>query len=200
MINATSVKDRLKFIAKTQGRTMQDILVTYGLERSVYRLSISKYNEYFTLKGGVFLYGLFNGNFARATRDIDLLGSHISNDVDIIKKVFLEIFSISGDDGIVFDIGTLNAKKITESKKYTGINISIIGYLDRTRIPVSIDIGFGDKIYPSRMLMNFPTLLREKSPSVYAYSIYSVISEKFEAFVSLGYIIVVIKIFMTYTY
>ena len=48
--------------AKEDGRTMQDELVTYGLERTIYRLSISEYVERFTLKGGIFLYALFDGN------------------------------------------------------------------------------------------------------------------------------------------
>lgn len=56
----------------------------------------------------------------------------------------------------------------------------------RTKVPVSIDIGFGDIVYPERMKMNFPVLLDMEAPEVYAYSIYSVIAEKFEAFVSLG--------------
>ena len=63
MINAMSVRDKLKNQAKEDGRTMQDELVTYGLERAIYRLSISKYAEQFTLKGGIFLYALFDGNF-----------------------------------------------------------------------------------------------------------------------------------------
>ena len=54
MISAISVKDRLKSQAKEDGRTMQDELVTYGLERTIYRLSISEYVERFTLKGGIF--------------------------------------------------------------------------------------------------------------------------------------------------
>lgn len=58
--------------------------------------------------------------------------------------------------------------------------------MEKTRIPVSIDIGFGDKIYPGRILSTFPTLLGMEPPKIYAYSIYSVIAEKFEAFVSLG--------------
>lgn len=61
-----------------------------------------------------------------------------------------------------------------------------MGYLDRTKVPVSIDIGFGDVVYPERMKMEFPVLLDMEVTEVYAYSIYSVIAEKFEAFVSLG--------------
>lgn len=61
-----------------------------------------------------------------------------------------------------------------------------MGYLDRTRVSVSIDIGFGDVVYPERSECPFPVLLDMDAPEVYAYSIYSVIAEKFEAFVSLG--------------
>ncbi len=186
MISAISVKDRLKNQAKTDGRTMQDELVTYGLERTIYRLSVSEYAECFTLKGGIFLYALFDGNFARATMDIDLLAQHISNDAGEMKKVFENIFSIACDDALRFDLDSLDVINITEFKEYHGVNISIMGYLDKTKVPVSIDIGFGDVIYPERMRMSFPVLLDMDAPVIYAYSIYSVIAEKFEAFVSLG--------------
>ena len=186
MISVISVKDRLKNQAKEDGRTMQDELVTYGLERTIYRLSISEYAERFTLKGGIFLYALFDGNFARATMDIDLLAQHISNDAEEMKSVFKNIFSIECDDALRFDLDSLNVNDITEFKEYHGVNVSITAYLDRTKVPVSIDIGFGDIVYPERMKMNFPVLLDMEAPEVYAYSIYSVIAEKFEAFVSLG--------------
>ena len=186
MISAISVKDRLKNQAKEDGRTMQDELVTYGLERAICRLSISEYAERFTLKGGIFLYALFDGNFARATMDIDLLAQHISNDAEKMKEVFQYIFSIECDDALRFDLDSLEVINITEFKEYHGVNVSITAYLDRTRIPVSIDIGFGDVVYPKRIQMDFPVLLDMEAPKVYAYSIYSVIAEKFEAFVSLG--------------
>lgn len=186
MISAISVKDRLKNQAKEDGRTMQDELVTYGLERTIYRLSISEYAERFTLKGGIFLYALFDGNFARATMDIDLLAQYISNDAEKMKEVFRDIFSIECDDALRFDLDSLDVINITEFKEYHGVNVSIMGYLDRTRVPISIDIGFGDIVYPKRMRMNFPVLLDMEAPEIYAYSIYSVIAEKFEAFVSLG--------------
>lgn len=56
MTNAISVKDRLKKQAMEDGKTMQDKLVTFGLERAIYRVSVSRYAEKFTLKGGIFLY------------------------------------------------------------------------------------------------------------------------------------------------
>lgn len=186
MISAISVKDRLKKQAIEEKKTMQDKIVMYGLERTIYRLSISEYAERFTLKGGIFLYALFNGDYTRATTDIDLLAQCISNDIEEMKKVFKEIFSIKCDDALRFDLNTLDVIYITEFKEYHGVKVSILGYLDKTKVPISIDIGFGDIIYPERMKMDFPVLLDMDIPKVYAYSINSVVAEKFEAFVSLG--------------
>lgn len=57
------------------------------------------------------------------------------------------MFSIDSDDALRFDINSLNVYSITEFKEYHGVNVSINAYLNRTRIPVSIDIGFGDVVY-----------------------------------------------------
>lgn len=91
-MNAESVKARLQNIAVKDGGTMQDKLITYALERSIYRLSVSKYVDRFTLKGGIFLYALLDKQFARATRDIDLLANRIPNDVEKMYKVFKMCF------------------------------------------------------------------------------------------------------------
>ncbi len=187
-MNAESVKARLKNLAIKDGGTMQDKLITYALERSIYRLSISKYVNQFTLKGGIFLYALFDKKFARATMDIDLLAQRIPNDVEKMKEVFRDIFAIEYDDALRYDIDSLDVRSITEFKEYHGVNVSINAYLNRTKIPVSIDIGFGDVIYPERMQMDFPVILDMDEPRIFVYSIYSVIAEKFEAIVSLGII------------
>lgn len=188
MISPESVKSRLKNKAKDNGRLFQDVLITYCLERTIYRLSVSKYNSFFTLKGGIFLYALFEGDFSRATSDIDFLGNNIENSVDRMKEVFNEIFAIETDDAIVFDLKTMLVKPITEFKEYTGVNISVIAKLDKTQIPVSIDVGFGDIVYPERVSMEFPTLLEMEIAKIYSYSIETVVAEKLEAIVSLGYV------------
>ncbi len=186
MTGAISVKDRLKNKAMESGKSFQEVLTLYGLERTIYRLSISEYKERFTLKGGIFLYAIFEGNFARETRDIDLLAKNIPNDTEDMKKVFESIFSIECDDALKYNLDTIDVKAITEFKEYSGINVSVTAYLDKTKVPISIDIGFGDIVYPDRVMMDFPVLLDMEVPAVYAYSISSVIAEKYEAIVSLG--------------
>lgn len=186
MISAASIKSRLKNVAIKENSTMQNELVTYALERTIYRMSISKYSDNFTLKGGIFLYALFNRQYPRATMDIDFLANKIANDSEFMKEVFTEIFLIQCDDALFFDLSSLKVENITEFKEYHGVNVSILALLEKTKIPVSIDIGFGDIVYPDRIKMDFPVLLDMEIPSVNAYSIYSAIAEKFEAIVSLG--------------
>ena len=60
MTNPISVKKRLKNLAENTGRSMTEVLTEYGLERTIYRISISKYADKFTLKGGILLYALFD--------------------------------------------------------------------------------------------------------------------------------------------
>lgn len=187
MRSAASVKDRLKQQSRSSGKTMQELLVAYALERTIYRVSISKYSDNFTLKGGIFLYAVFERNYARVTTDIDFLARKLNNETENIRRIFEEIFSIRTDDPLVYDMSTLYVNRITEFKDYHGVNVSIIAYLDKTRINVSIDIGFGDVIYPERVIMDFPVILDDAEPKIFAYSLSSCIAEKFEAIVSLGY-------------
>lgn len=187
-MKAESVKARLKNLADRTGKTFQEELVYYGLERTVYRLSVSKYADQFVLKGGIFLYALFNGEFVRATSDIDLLALKLSNDLEEMRQVFADIFSIEADDALSFELATLDVHAITEFKEYHGVHVSITGFLERTRIPISIDVGFGDIIFPSKVKMEFPVLLDMDPPKIYAYSATSAIAEKLEAIVSLGFL------------
>ena len=177
MKTAESVKAQIKHQAKIRKRDVQDLYILYVLERILYRLSVSPYKDMFVLKGGCLLYGLFRGQFTRTTTDIDLLGLRIMNDVDNMKTVFMSILNIECDDAIHFDIDTVSARSITELRKYHGVNVSALAYLDHTRIPVSIDIGFDDVIFPDKWKMEYPTILDDKPPIISAYSLESIIAE-----------------------
>lgn len=187
-MNAESVKAKLKNFAIETGHTFQETLTYYGLERTIYRISISKYAEHFVLKGGIFLYAIFDRSYERATTDVDILARRISNSSEEMKAVFQDILSQKTDDALVFDIDSVTVEDITEFKEYHGLHISAVGYLDRTRIPVGIDIGFGDVIYPDAVKMDFPVILDMEAPRVNAYSLESSIAEKLEAIIHNGYL------------
>ena len=99
-----------------------------------------------------------------------------------------DILAQDTDDALVFDLDSIKAEDITEFKEYHGLHISAVAYLDRTRIPIGIDIGFGDVIYPNAVEMEFPVILDMEAPRVAAYSLESSIAEKLEAIVKNGFL------------
>ena len=187
-MNADSVKTRLKNFAISSGCTFQEALVYYGLERTIYRISVSPYASHFILKGGIFLYAIFDRKYERATTDVDLLARRISNSAEEMKVVFRDIFAQDTNDALNFDLNSITVEDITEFKEYHGLHISAVAYLDRTRIPIGIDIGFGDVIYPNAVEMEFPVILDMEVPRVNAYSLESSIAEKLEAIVKNGFL------------
>ena len=187
-MNAASVKARLKNFATQNGITFQQALTYYSLERTIYRLSVSKYAEHFVLKGGIFLYALYQRNYARATTDIDFLARRVSNSGQEMRAIFRDILSRQLDDALVYDPDSVTVEDIAELKAYHGLRVCAVASLDRTRIAVSIDIGFGDVVYPAPVRMEFPVMLGMETPVVNAYSLESAVAEKLEAIVHNGYL------------
>ena len=188
MLNADSVKAKLKNYSVQSGCTFQEALVYYGLERTIYRISISQYAEHFILKGGIFLYAIFDGNYERATTDVDLLAMRISNSAEEMKAVFKCILAQNIDDAIFYDLNSIEVENITEFKEYHGLHVSVVGYLDRSRIPIGIDIGFGDIIFPKAIKIDFPVILDFEAPKINVYSLESSIAEKLESVVKNGFL------------
>lgn len=97
-----SVHQRLKNVSKESGRSFNDLVQYYALERWLYRLSQSRHQNLFILKGALMLVA-WRVPILRVTRDIDLL-ARTSNDLEAIKSIVAEICQTEvGEDGIVFD-------------------------------------------------------------------------------------------------
>lgn len=181
---AKSVKDRLLTIARQEGRAFDVLLVRFALERLLYRLSISTHRDRFVLKGGMLVTVWVNDD-NRVTRDADFLG-HGDSDPESLAADFREIMAIESDDGLAFDLDALAATVIREEMEYGGTRLKTAAYLEKTRIPVTIDIGFGDAIADATQRLDYPTLLDLPAPRVRAYPPATVIAEKFQAMVALG--------------
>lgn len=112
-----SIRDRLYSIAKTNNEDFQIVLIRFTLERLLYRLSLTKYNEQFILKGA-FLYYLWGGPNYRPTRDIDFL-SFGSNDVFYLEDIFKRIITqtTNGKDGLLFISDSVKGQKTIKSQK-----------------------------------------------------------------------------------
>lgn len=74
-----------------------------------------------------------------------------------------------------------------EADKYQGARIRLPGQLGTAVIPVQVDIGFGDSVYPAPTRQDFPTLLPHlPKPRVFMYPPETVVAEKFEAMIRFG--------------
>ena len=121
----------------------------------------------------------------RETRDIDFLGFGPPDEA-AITAVFAEIMTIETGDGLVFDIDALAASPIREEMEYEGIRLKTSAYLERSRIPVTLDVGFGDALVDATQTIDYPSLLDMEQPKIRSYPPETVIAEKFQALVALG--------------
>ena len=181
-----SIFQRLLNYAKEQRVDFNLLLFRYGIERLLYRLSISPHADKFILKGASLFLVWFGENY-RVTKDADLLCPGPA-DGEHIAVVFRELCQAVSDDvdGIVFMADSVRAVQIREEQEYGGIRVTLVGRLHKARIPLQIDIGFGDAITPAPEKITFPTLLNAPAPELLAYSRYTMVAEKLEAMVRLG--------------
>lgn len=179
-----SVRDKLRAY-QTDKVTYQQVLIRYLHERLLYRLSVSRFNQRFFLKGGALMFA--HERFAaRPTVDIDFMGDKISNDMENIRRTFMEICAIEyPEDGVTFDTDRITVSEITPDREYQGVQLHVTAHLDTIVQNLSMDIGFGDIIIPHPIELDYPALLdgMEDIP-VMAYSLETVVAEKFQTMIA----------------
>jgi hypothetical protein len=182
---SASVREKLRNIARQRNADFGLILVKYGLERILFRLSCSAYHDVFVLKGAL-LFELWTGQQYRPTRDADFLARG-ENSPERFFRIFRQLCSVETEpDGLRFDPDTVTAERIAQDADYEGVRVSFTAYLERAKIPIQIDIGFGDAVTPPPVANNYPTLLGSTAPRLLTYPRETVVAEKLEAMVKLG--------------
>lgn len=180
-----SVHQRLKNASKESGRSFNDLVQYYALERWLYRLSQSRHQNLFILKGALMLVA-WRAPVLRATRDIDLL-ARTSNDLEAIKSTVSEICQTEvEEDGVVFDLESVTTIRIAEDADYEGVRATFTGRLATIRLAMQIDMGFSDVVTPGPVEISYPAILDYPAPVLRAYNRETAIAEKFEAMISLG--------------
>lgn len=182
---AASIRARLKQRADATKQDFNLILTHYGLERLLYRLSISPHAGNYLLKGAL-LFSLWYDQPHRPTRDADLLGFG-PDDIDTAVAAFREICALEVEDGIAFDPASIKGSIIRKDAGYGGVRIDLLGKLDGARITLQVNIGFGDAVTPAPESVSYPVLLDDlPAPQLRSYPKYTVVAEKFHAVCLLG--------------
>jgi hypothetical protein len=116
---------------------------------------------------------------------MDLLGFG-AGELFVLERVFREIAQQPVDDGLAFS-ETVTAAEIRKEANYAGARVTLLATLEQARIPLQVDIGFGDPVTPEAEQIDYPVLLEDLNPPrLGAYPVYTVIAEKLQAIVSLG--------------
>ena len=166
---AASVRQRLLNISREQNEDFQLILIRFALERLLYRISQSNFRNQMILKGAM-LFQTWSNELHRPTRDIDFLSFGDPSE-DKFRTIFEQLCKLDvPEDGLNFDQKSILVEPIKEDDKYHGIRIKLTAYLESARIPIQVDVGFGDAITPAPDEIDYPAILDFDPPKTIGLS------------------------------
>jgi predicted nucleotidyltransferase component of viral defense system len=180
-----SVHQRLLNLDPARTHDFTPVLRRYAFERWLYRLGKSDHGENFVVKGAM-LFVLWTSDLPRTTMDLDLLG--IGNLAEAgIRRVFSKIGRMKVEpDGLTFDADAMVVEPIRDEAEYHGLRVKFMARLGNIRIPLQVDIGIGDSVWPEPEYILYPTLLDMPAPRIRVYRKETTIAEKLDAMLELG--------------
>lgn len=181
MTNAMQLKALIKNLAKEKCISAQLVLQNYMLERFLERISLSSYRDNCIIKGG-FLIASMVGLDTRATMDMDATIKGYPVKEDSIRKMIEEILGIPIEDGITFRLQSIH--EIREDDEYSGYRASLIAEYGRMAVPLKLDITSGDKITPREIEYSYKLMWENRSISILAYNLSTILAEKLETILS----------------
>lgn len=179
--NPMQLKALIKKQASEKNISAQIVMQNYMMERLLERITLSKYKNNFVLKGG-FLIAAIVGLDTRATIDLDTTIKEMDLTHESITKVFDDVCKIEMADDVKFSV--VRVVDIREGDDYPGIRVSLSADYLPLKVPLTVDVTTGDKITPREVEYSFRLMFDERSISVLAYNLETIIAEKLETILS----------------
>ena len=183
MIDYSELFEKSKKLAKDSGLTQLELYQRFMFERILERISVSKYNENFILKGGLLLSAMLGIN-SRSTRDMDISIKGIDVSQEKMLKILNEILSIDIDDKVKFEV--VNITDIRADDEYGGNKYHLVGRLENLKVSLEIDISTGDDITPKELNFEYISIFDNKKINIGTYNIETILSEKIETILRRG--------------
>lgn len=149
-------------------------------ERILERLANSEYRSNFILKGGLLISSMI-GIGERTTMDMDTTVRGIQMEEDEIVKAVKEILAVDVDDGIQFEYKRI--EPIREDDAYNNFRVHLQAKYGKIDSPMKIDVTTGDIITPAAVRYDFQMLFEDKTIPVMAYTLETVLAEKYETII-----------------
>ena len=183
MIDYSELFEKSKKLAEESGLTQLELYQRFMFERILERISVSKYNENFILKGGLLLSAMLGIN-SRSTRDMDISIKGIDVSQEKMLKILNEILSIDIDDKVKFEV--VNITDIRADDEYGGNKYHLVGRLENLKVSLEIDISTGDEITPKELNFEYISIFDNKKINIGTYNIETILSEKIETILRRG--------------
>ena len=175
------LKDLIRNLSQSSGVPQYLLIRRYMMDRFLERLSVSPYREKFILKGGILVSEIV-GIHARATKDIDTTVKGLPLTKEHMKNVIDEIISVDVQDNIIFRVTSVDT--IMDEADYEGIRIGLEAKFDGSVTPMKIDISTNDIITPQEVVYEYKLMLEDRTISILAYPLETVLAEKIETLLS----------------
>ncbi len=180
MINQGKLKNMISKKNNKDSNISAQLYQMFFFEHILERLSKSKYNHNFILKGGLLLASII-GNDERTTKDMDATLKSIPLEKENIMAIMNEILNIEIDDGIKFKIEGI--KDIRKESEYGSFKINVLAMMDNLKVYIAIELTTGDKITPREIEYNYQCIFEDKKIPILAYTVETIIAEKLETIV-----------------
>jgi len=180
---STQLKALVRNLSKEKNVEAEIILRNFMLERLLERIAASKYRNNFILKGGMLIAAMV-GIDTRTTMDLDATIKARTLDKSEVAAIISDILGVSVDDGVILTFKSI--EEIHEEADYPGYRISIEAVLDKTRQTIKVDITTGDFVTPREVEYNFKLMFEDRTISIMAYNLETVLAEKFETVITRG--------------
>lgn len=148
------------------------------MERLLERISVSKYKDNLILKGG-FLIAAIIGINMRSTMDMDTTIKGIPVNRESVERILNEILGIELDDNVTFRAKSI--KSIHDVSEYDDYRVSVEAQFFTIKVNLKIDITTGDQIIPREIDYSFQLMFEERSISIKAYNLNTILAEKVES-------------------
>lgn len=177
MKSPEQLKGAIRNIAQNNHLYPQEVLQMFLFERILERLSVSPYRDNFIIKGGLLISSMIGIN-ERTTMDLDTTVRGITMEKTRIVQIMKEIMSINVGDGIEFEFRKI--EPIRDDDTYNNYRVHIHALYGKMNNPMKIDITTGDKITPAAVEYSFPMMFKDKEVPIMAYSLETILAEKYE--------------------
>lgn len=174
------LKGAIRNIAVSKSLHPQEVLQMFLFERILDRLSVSPWRDHFILKGGLLISSMI-GIGERTTMDMDTTVRGIPMEEEQITEIVRSVIEQDMDDGIQFVFRSI--EPIREDDAYNNFRVHLDARYGKINAPMKIDITTGDKITPAAVRYDFPCLFEEKRVPVMAYTLETILAEKYETII-----------------